>query len=382
MVFSDGKEKSIEGIILVFELFAAMSGLRISLEKSTIFLAGISNAQRTSIINRFSLENGNLPVRYLGLPLIAKKMTKADYAPLVEKIKTCIRSWKICHISFAGRLQLLASVISGILNFWMAAFQLPNSCIKEVESLCSAFLWSGPILNPRKAKVSWEDVCKPKVEGGLGLRSLREVNMVCSLKLVWRFLFNMPSLWASWLRCRYVKGNSFWSLPESPPHSSWIWWRMLKIRIVAQRFYYMEVNNGERTSFWLDRWSSLGRIFDITGSQGFIRLGIPSHYSLDLVWRRRRRKCHRCDRLTDIERAIETAKGSRRPRADQSLWQGMNDIFGPNVSTKATWNNIRTALTRKAWSYLVWFQNATPKYAFITWLAMRKRLSTGECMTA
>ena len=70
----------------------------------------------------------------------------------------------------------------------MSAFRIPKKCIKEIDKLCSAFLWSGPALNPNKPKVCWDDVCKLKGEGGLGLKSLEEANTVCCLKLIWRIL--------------------------------------------------------------------------------------------------------------------------------------------------------------------------------------------------
>jgi len=60
-----------------------------------------------------------------------------------------------------------------------------------------------PELNSKKAKVSWRDVCVPKEEGGLGLRSLEEANKVSCLKLIWRLL-SSNSLWVQWLRL-YVK---------------------------------------------------------------------------------------------------------------------------------------------------------------------------------
>lgn len=47
-------------------------------------------------------------------------------------------------------------------------------------------------LNPKKENVSWEDVCKPKLEGGLGLRSLKEANDVSGLKLIWKIVSNGP----------------------------------------------------------------------------------------------------------------------------------------------------------------------------------------------
>lgn len=43
-------------------------------------------------------------------------------------------------------------------------------------------LSSGPELNHRKAKVAWEDVCYPKIEGGLGFRPLKDGNLVFGLR--------------------------------------------------------------------------------------------------------------------------------------------------------------------------------------------------------
>lgn len=63
-------------------------------------------------------------------------------------------------------------------NFWLAAFRLPSSYLKEIERLCAAFLWSGPYLKNPKAKVSWQDKYVPKNEGGWGIKSLKEINKV------------------------------------------------------------------------------------------------------------------------------------------------------------------------------------------------------------
>lgn len=51
-----------------------------------------------------------------------------------------------------------------------------------------SLLWYRHELNPRKEKLSWEEITKPKDERGLGLRCLRESNKVCCLKLLWRLL--------------------------------------------------------------------------------------------------------------------------------------------------------------------------------------------------
>ncbi|XP_024011268.1 uncharacterized protein LOC112086531 [Eutrema salsugineum] len=140
----------------------------------------------------------------------------------------------------------------------------------------------------------------------------------------------------------------------------------------------MKVNNGEDTSFWYDVWSPLGCLIDITGAHGIIQLGIPEDATLASVWRSHRRRNHRREVLNCIEEAIAEAHRGQNDNADQSLWKLRNGTFGPVFSSKSTWHNIRHHLPRQSWTSVIWFSNATPKYAFLSWLAMKDRLSTGD----
>ena len=145
------------------------------------------------------LSISNLPIKYLGLPLTSKIMSKMDYEPLVSKIMKQILSWTSKALSYAGRLQLIKSVIASMTNFWCVAFCLPQACIDEIESMCSTFLWSGSPHDTSKAKVAWEDVCHPYAEGGLGIIRVREVSTVFMLKLIWRLFSCSTSLWVTGL---------------------------------------------------------------------------------------------------------------------------------------------------------------------------------------
>ena len=111
-----------------------------SLEKSTLYSTGINENGKEDILTTFPFSTGSLPVRYLGLPLLTKRMTVNDYMPLVEKIRKKMSSWIGRLLSHARRLQLIKSVITSLANFWMATFRLPGSFLKEIEKLCSAFL--------------------------------------------------------------------------------------------------------------------------------------------------------------------------------------------------------------------------------------------------
>lgn len=122
MVFVEGSKQSIEGALSVFKDFESWSGLSISLEKSTIYMAGVKEAEKRSVLTNFPFAVGELPVRYLGLPLMTQVMRKQDYLPLMEKIRGKISSWTCRFLSYAGRLQLINSVLMSIANFGLLYF--------------------------------------------------------------------------------------------------------------------------------------------------------------------------------------------------------------------------------------------------------------------
>lgn len=109
MVFVECSKRSIEGALSVFYAFEVWSGLRISLEKSTIYMARVPEVEKRSILTNFPLAEGELPVRYLGLPLMTKAMRSQDYNPLLEKIRNKVSSGTCRFLSYAGRLLLIKS---------------------------------------------------------------------------------------------------------------------------------------------------------------------------------------------------------------------------------------------------------------------------------
>jgi hypothetical protein len=117
------------------------------------------------------MPEGSLPVRYLGVPLITKRLSAMDCDALVAKIAGRIDSWLVRHLSFARRLQLISSILFSLQVFWARVFILPKKVIRLIEQKFNRFLWSGKDTKA-KAKVAWDKVCFPKSEGVLGLGNL------------------------------------------------------------------------------------------------------------------------------------------------------------------------------------------------------------------
>lgn len=70
-----------------------------------------------------------------------------------------------------------------------------------------------------------------------------------------------------------MKG-SLWLVKENTQSGFWMRRKVLEYREVAKRFYGVEVKNGEKTSFWYERWSSLGCLQEVLREGGSIDLGI------------------------------------------------------------------------------------------------------------
>ncbi|GKB72091.1 hypothetical protein Tco_0933503 [Tanacetum coccineum] len=101
--------------------------------KSTIFFGGLTSAEQQNILDIIPFSIGKLPVRYLGVPFITKKLSTSDCKPIISKVKAMINDWKNKSLSFAKRVKLIASVLSSMQNYWASVFLLPKQVIYEIN---------------------------------------------------------------------------------------------------------------------------------------------------------------------------------------------------------------------------------------------------------
>lgn len=382
LVFCDGSLSSLAAILDILDVFKKGSGLGINLQKTALLLDG-GNFERNRIkAASLGVSQGSLPVRYLGLPLMSQKMKKHDYQPLVDRINSRFTSWTARHLSFAGRLQLLKSVIYSTINFWASIFILPNQCLHKLEQMCNAFLWSGAPNSAREAKISWDIVCSSKESGGLGLKRLSSWNKVLALKLIWLLFTASGSLWVSWVRLHLIGRRNFWNL--NPYLSgSWVWRKLCKLREVARPFVICEVGSGITASFWQDNWTGHGPLIHLTGLTGPQLVGL----SITSVVR---------DAIRNDDWWIASSR-SRNPvilllksllppvgnlvdceHDDSYLWKVGDRVPSSKFSTADTWRALQPFSVSVSWHKAVWFTNQVPKHAFISWVTAWNRLHTRD----
>ncbi|GJV91216.1 hypothetical protein Tco_1539029 [Tanacetum coccineum] len=107
--------------------------------------------------------------------------------------------------------------------------KIPKSVVKDIDGVFKKFLWSNTVMSKGRSKVAWKVVCKPKCEGGLGIRQLEEWNDVLLAKYVGRIINNKESLWIKWVNVVKLKRKSFWDINEVK-NDSCTWKALLELR--------------------------------------------------------------------------------------------------------------------------------------------------------
>ncbi|GKF53843.1 putative reverse transcriptase domain, reverse transcriptase zinc-binding domain protein, partial [Tanacetum coccineum] len=175
-LFANGDVASTRVIMDTLEEFKNASVLTPSLPKSIAYFCNVLNYVKLDILNVLPFEESNLPVKYLGVPLVPSRLLYKDCTKLMEKFRRRIRDWKNKSLSLAGRAQLIRFVLVSTHIYWALVFILPFGLMLELEQLMRGFLWCQGEIRKGKAKVAWEAVCLPKKEGGLGIHRLEAFN--------------------------------------------------------------------------------------------------------------------------------------------------------------------------------------------------------------
>jgi hypothetical protein len=361
LVFSRANVKSFKGINLLLDSFANNTGLSVNKDKSRIYFSkGCSNkGELTSILK---INEGKLPVKYLGLPLSIVYPKANHFLPLIDKLRSLVDGWKSQMLNFAGRLELIKSVFFGSLVYWFQTFKIPISVSKEVERIMANFLWKD-----RLKTMSWVDICKPKKEGGLGLRRIQDMCVASGIKLIWRLL-NSNSMWAYWMTTRYIKGSSFWeSQGQLLDSGTWKW--LVGLKSVASKCIIREIGNGISTSLWHDPWIKEGRLTELINYQGLSIANTLNWKVSKLIWD---------NKWTSILPALKV------------IWNYISDTPISGLQDKWTWlgNNSGSFTLSSAWNItrlhnddyefynMVWFASSTPKMSCCLLKGLLDRLPT------
>ena len=119
LIFSKGNLESIIGIKNVMDQFYLYSGLQLNSFKCELFSLRVNGGKLIEIQQATGFKLGILPVRYFGVLLVTRRLTKKDYNPLVDEITKRIKHWTIkfllIHVDISSFKQFFTTyIITGV----------------------------------------------------------------------------------------------------------------------------------------------------------------------------------------------------------------------------------------------------------------------------
>lgn len=162
LLFSKGNEGAVQCLLDAFCEFSNATGLVANVAKSNIYFGGVSPPVQQKLLAMSGFRRGTFPMRYLGIPLAPKKWSKVECNAVVGKITELIQCWLAKHLSYAGRLTLVQSVLQAISSYWATFFVLPSSVCQEIDRKCREFLWGASPEKKKTPLLNWSVVCSPK----------------------------------------------------------------------------------------------------------------------------------------------------------------------------------------------------------------------------
>ncbi|KAL0302136.1 UNVERIFIED_CONTAM: hypothetical protein Scaly_3041500 [Sesamum calycinum] len=179
-----------------------------------------------------------------------------SYWPLIDKVDARLAGWHHLRLSYAGRLQLIKSVLSTLHTYW-ASFYFTKGCSgaagKKDEK--PSFGMAQQVLEMRK--LPGTSYANQKRKGGLGVRRLVTANQALILKQLWRILQNDgTSIWVDWIHQNRLRHTTIWTFNRDT--GSWSWKKMLKLRPLLQRGVVYKVGDGSSFNLWQDIWHDRG----------------------------------------------------------------------------------------------------------------------------
>uniref|UniRef100_A0A803NM50 Reverse transcriptase zinc-binding domain-containing protein n=1 Tax=Cannabis sativa TaxID=3483 RepID=A0A803NM50_CANSA len=243
VLFSKGNLNSMRIIQEAFSKFCNATGLSANKAKSQIFFGEVKDVVERQILDLVQMEEGSFPLKYLGVNLPSTKWKASDCGVILDKINKNLNCWTSRNLSFAGRNQLIHSVLLGIRNYWISIFLIPQKITVAIDKSCRDFLWGKKGKISKLHLASWEKVCLPKKFGGKGFREGKKWNKALmtnffGLYLASRIIFGYSI---------NLEGQSIRNYP-SKPETSWYFKKLLNLRVATSDYQLTFAVKGRKFS--------------------------------------------------------------------------------------------------------------------------------------
>nr|XP_027096084.1 uncharacterized protein LOC113715980 [Coffea arabica] len=360
LVFTRCSEGGLTSLKTFFDSYQAFSGQKINAHKSCFILSTRASSTHGSMVaSTLHFQQQFLPFTYLGAPVFKGRTTCVLFDPLVAKVQARLSHWSSRLLSSGGKLVLLRHVLTSMPMYLLQVMDPPRAVLLRLGKLCNAFLWDKPAGTRGIHWTSWETICFPVAEGGLGFRSFADMCSAFACKLWWRLRKN-ESLWASFMHAKYVRGKHPIQVTVARPSPTWR--RLEGIRRVAENHIRWCVGRGF-VDLWYDRW-----LFEVPLAD-LVSIPDPPHMLLAEFFDDRGCNVEKLQQWVPAQLVHQIQDIQLFPeQQDRMVWVGSPT---GEFATKAAWEVSRLKHNASMLDGFVWTRIVPLKISFFAWKVLR-----------
>lgn len=359
-IFIKPDQLELQALKKILNAFGNCSGLHVNLQKTEIYPISCDNVNLDLALTHFPGLKKSFPCTYLGIPLHTKKLRRVDLQPLIDKVGARIPGWKGRFFTSAGRKILVKSTLSSTPIYHLTVLQQNKWLYKRIDRLRRAFLWKGDEpenVSGGSSLVCWQNVCKPKNLGGLGILNLEK--FARALRLRW--------LWIEW-----KDDSKPWNNTQTPCNEL--------DRDLFRAGTTIKIGDGRTANFWMDNWLEGQSLKNLAPSifrlakrkSGCVRNELSNNHWLAML--------HQITTVEEINDLVHLGDRLRQVVLDENVKDDITWNWTGNgqYSTKSAYLAQFNGTTAPANFSLIWSSRAEPKHRFFGWLILHKRTLTAE----
>jgi hypothetical protein len=232
-------------------------------KSSIVFSKNVDSPSKAEVKSIFPVQDMLPNAIYLGHPLIFKHSDRTQaYNFIINKFKAKLTKLKAHKLNHAGRLTYISSVLSSIPIYYMTTILFSKKFISKITSIIRNFWWLGvqdESENSGFSFRSWRDICRPKKEGGLGIRDLMTVNRSLLLNAAWKIATSKNAFLSEVLKSKYHPDTSFWKAGNNTTKSAF-WSSIMNVKDILIKNCTVQIHKGDSSIWstpWCDIWNDI-----------------------------------------------------------------------------------------------------------------------------
>lgn len=141
MIIVEGSNLDIVNHKFLLVCFEAMSGLKIILDKSEVFVLGYSLEDQLRIVDNLNCKLSAFPTTYWGMPFTKSKISTTRFDPLVGRVASRAEPWRGMFTSKGSKTVLISTNLASLRMFMMGLYIVSESVHSSFSKELARFLW-------------------------------------------------------------------------------------------------------------------------------------------------------------------------------------------------------------------------------------------------